>query len=78
MPPAAATDPDVVAMLVKPRAEAAAIKADRLAMAPAADDVTGSITPAPHIVPASAEVEPEVATPKLMPLVKAKTRKATR
>ena len=60
VPAAAATDPDLIAMLLKPRATASALKgALPVAIAPARADITGSITPAPRIVPASAEVEPE-------------------
>lgn len=72
VPPTAATDPRVIAMLVKPRGDAPVIKSDRLASAADAD-ITGSITQAPHIVPASAEVDPEdIATPT----AKTKTRAA--
>lgn len=74
VPRSAATDPAVIAMLVKPAATPV-IKADRQ-VARVGDDITGSITPAPpRIVPTSAEVQPELATPKPKPTVK-KTRVA--
>lgn len=68
VPPTAATDPAVVAMLARPHGAITVSKVDRLP-AVAADDITGSITPAPRIVPASAEVETDAA-PK--PAVKKK------
>lgn len=71
IPPAAATDPAVIAMLVKPHA-APVLKADRQPV-PADDDITGSITPAPpRIVPTSAAVEADVVTPSPKPVLKKK------
>ena len=70
LPPSAATDPAVVAMLVKPRnvIVAGSIVSKEPA---AADDITGSITRAPpHIVATSDTPEPEPAV--TTPLVKTK------
>jgi hypothetical protein len=76
VPQSAATDPAVIAMLVKPRGAAPVIKADRLPTAAAPDGgITGSITRAPRIVPASAEVDPEELVPQPKPVAK-KTRAA--
>jgi hypothetical protein len=74
IPPAAATDPDVIAMLVKPRGQVPVNKADRTAAVPAADDITGSVTraPPPRIVPSSAEVDADVPSPKAKPVIKKK------
>ena len=58
VPPSAATDPAVVAMLAKPQGAITVSKADRLPTV-AADEITGSITSAPRIVPTSAEIEPQ-------------------
>lgn len=70
IPPSAATDPALIAMLMKPRDAARLAKADRLVV-PADDDITGSITRAPIVVPASAAVEPDAsAVPKPRPAVK--------
>lgn len=82
LPRAAATDPDVIAMLVKPRPERLAGRPGRLPIAATAD-VTGSITPAPltHIEPASAAVEPDTISPPepavAKPVVKAKRAAAS-
>lgn len=70
VPQSAATDPDVVAMLVKPRGDVPVLKSDRVALAPADDEITGSVSRAPLIVPTSAEVDTEVATPKPKPVAK--------
>lgn len=75
VPPSAATDPAFIAMLVKPRGNAPVVKADRLM---ADDDITGSVTPAPKVVPTSAAVEDgAVVTPKLKPMVKKRAKLAT-
>lgn len=74
VPASAATDPDVIAMLVKPRAAAHAMKGDRqVAEVAAGKDRTGSITRAPRIVPASAAGVPDEQAPeKAKPAVKKK------
>ena len=65
VPASAATDPDVIAMLVKPRAAARPMKGDRqVAVVAAGKDRTGSITRAPRIVPASAVGAPDEPAPE--------------
>lgn len=72
VPPSAATDPALIAMLVKPREGAPAGKVDRLVLADH-DDITGSITRAPVVIPASAAVEPAASVvPKPKPVMKKK------
>lgn len=67
VPPSAATDPQVIAMLVKPKPGNAISKMDRLPVT-AADDITGSVTkPPPRIVPASGAVEPPDTARKAKP-----------
>lgn len=77
VPRAAATDPNVIAMLVKPRAYAPTI------VPASAEDVTGSITaprPVPEagepgrVIEASAETLDEVPVPKARPLLSAKPK----
>lgn len=64
VPASAATDPNVIAMLVKPRTAARVMKGDRqVAVAAVGNDMTRSITRAPRIVPASAAVAPEETAP---------------
>ena len=73
VPPSAATDPAVVAMLARTANELVVSKDDRLP-AVAAVDVTARVKPAPRIVPASAEAAPETpvkAVPGKKPVVKA-------
>lgn len=82
LPSAAATDPDVIAMLVKPRPVRLAGRPGRLPMA-AATEVTARISPAPRtrIEPASAAVEPQSMSPPkpvvTKPVIKAKHAQAT-
>lgn len=79
VPRAAATDPDVVALLARPRREAATI------VPASAEDVTGSITlprPVPdtaspgRVIEASAETVSEVVLPKLRPAMSTKQTKS--
>jgi hypothetical protein len=70
LPRTAATDPNVIAMLVRPRNGQTAVKQDPLPVT-AANDVTAKVAPAPRIVPTSAAADPE-SEPRSKPAVEKK------
>jgi len=71
VPPSAATDPALITVLVEREASVPVSKVDRLAARPARGDITGSIKPAPHVVPTSGGVEGDDAVmPKAKPAKK--------